>query len=195
MIGCSLRVALYVLCCQCFSTVRQCGTLLQIHSLNYGPCSQRCQFLTGSVLQSNITHRQSVAVLSMVYKLRCTIFMVKYMYRMLLRLCGLHTLLWPQSGILMCLLVAEPRSTFIPFSVSLWNDLGDSVFDSVGLAGFKIMTNAFFIGLNCWLPLSLLLCSLCVLSFFGLVLQTCGVVVLRLRGSSTLFLPCVADLY
>ena len=28
------------------------------------------------------------------------------------------------------------RMTFIPLSVSLWNDLGDPVFDGVGLAGF-----------------------------------------------------------
>ena len=32
--------------------------------------------------------------------------------------------------------------TFIQFSVSLWNDLADSVFDGVGLVGFKIRANA-----------------------------------------------------
>ena len=32
--------------------------------------------------------------------------------------------------------------TFIIFSVSLWNDLADQVFDGVGLAGFKSMANA-----------------------------------------------------
>ena len=32
--------------------------------------------------------------------------------------------------------------TFIPFSVSLWNDLANSVFDGVGLAGFKSRANA-----------------------------------------------------
>ena len=33
---------------------------------------------------------------------------------------------------------ALPRcSTFIPFSVSLWNYLANPVFDGVGLAGFK----------------------------------------------------------
>ena len=31
--------------------------------------------------------------------------------------------------------------TFIPFSVSLWNDLSDLVFDGVGLAGFKSRAN------------------------------------------------------
>ena len=31
---------------------------------------------------------------------------------------------------------------FIPFSVSLWNDLANPVFDGVGLAGFKRRANA-----------------------------------------------------
>ena len=32
--------------------------------------------------------------------------------------------------------------TFIPFSVSLWNDLANPVFAGVGLAGFKSRANA-----------------------------------------------------
>ena len=32
--------------------------------------------------------------------------------------------------------------TFIPFSVSLWNDLANPVFDGVGLACFKSRANA-----------------------------------------------------
>ena len=32
--------------------------------------------------------------------------------------------------------------TFIPFSVSLWNELANPVFDGVGLAGFKSTANA-----------------------------------------------------
>ena len=45
--------------------------------------------------------------------------------------------------------------TFIPISVSLWNDLAYpvfEVFDGVGLEGFKSRTNAFFIGLSCSVP-------------------------------------------
>ena len=34
---------------------------------------------------------------------------------------------------------------FIPLSVSVWNDLGDPVFDGVGLAGFKSRANAFLL--------------------------------------------------
>ena len=34
------------------------------------------------------------------------------------------------------------RRTFIPFSVSLWNDLANPVFDDVGLPVFKSRANA-----------------------------------------------------
>ena len=37
------------------------------------------------------------------------------------------------------------RRTFVPLTVSLWNDLGDPVFDGVGLVGFKIRANAFLL--------------------------------------------------
>ena len=36
-------------------------------------------------------------------------------------------------------------TTFIPLSVSLWNDLVDPVFDDVGLAAFKSRFNAFLL--------------------------------------------------
>ena len=32
---------------------------------------------------------------------------------------------------------SQYRKTFIPLSVSMWNNLSDPVFDGVGLAGFK----------------------------------------------------------
>ena len=37
------------------------------------------------------------------------------------------------------------RRTFVPFLVSLWNDLSDPVFDGVGLACFKSRANAFLL--------------------------------------------------
>ena len=40
---------------------------------------------------------------------------------------------------------SQYSSTFIPQSVSLWNDLANPVFDSVGLAGFKSRANAFLL--------------------------------------------------
>ena len=38
---------------------------------------------------------------------------------------------------------SQYSNTFIPLSVSLWYDLGDSVLDGVRLAGFKSRANAF----------------------------------------------------
>ena len=40
---------------------------------------------------------------------------------------------------------SQYRMTFVPLSVSLWNDLADLVFDGVGLAGFKSRANAFLL--------------------------------------------------
>ena len=40
---------------------------------------------------------------------------------------------------------SQYRRTFVPFSVSLWNNLGDPVFDGVGLAGFKSRANSFLL--------------------------------------------------
>ena len=37
------------------------------------------------------------------------------------------------------------RKNFIPLSVYLWNELGDPVFDGVGLAGFKSKANFFLL--------------------------------------------------
>ena len=37
---------------------------------------------------------------------------------------------------------SQYRSTFIPLSVSLWNDLADPVLDGLGLTGFKSRANA-----------------------------------------------------
>ena len=38
---------------------------------------------------------------------------------------------------------SQYRRSFVPLSVSLWNDLSDPVFDGVGLTGFKSRANAF----------------------------------------------------
>ena len=70
--------------------------------------------------------------------------MVLYLDRMCQR--GLHAVL---SMVAHRYTYAPPRCrtlqysrTFIPFSVSLWNDLANPVFDGVGLAGFKNRVNA-----------------------------------------------------
>ena len=40
---------------------------------------------------------------------------------------------------------SQHRRSFVPLSVSLWNDLSDPVLDGVGLAGFKSRANAFLL--------------------------------------------------
>ena len=40
---------------------------------------------------------------------------------------------------------SQYRRSFVPLSVSLWNDLSDLVFDGVALAGFKSRANAFLL--------------------------------------------------
>ena len=105
--------------------------------------------LAGGVLNCDLSHRRSVAVFCMLYKIRCN---PKH------PLCG--TLPEPfvpvrvTRGVLIAhrYTFAPPRCrtsqyqrTFIPRSVSLWNDLVDPVFEFVGLAGFKSRSNAFLL--------------------------------------------------
>ena len=44
-----------------------------------------------------------------------------------------------------CYTTSQYSGTFITLSVSLWNDLSDSIFDGVGLAGFKSRANDFLL--------------------------------------------------
>ena len=104
------------------------------------------QFLTGGVFEHDISHHQSVAVLCMLYKIRCN--PVNPLNAALPGPCvpvrvTRGTLVTHQYT------YAPPRCrtlqysrTFIPFSVSLWNDLANSAFNGVGLAGFKSRANA-----------------------------------------------------
>ena len=93
-----------------------------------------------------LAHRRSVAVLCMLYNIRCN---------------SMHPLYGalPVPVRVTCCAVnahrytyAPPRCrtsqysrTFIAWAVSLWNDLSDPVFDGVGLAGFKSRANAFLL--------------------------------------------------
>ena len=70
------------------------------------------RFLAGGVFECDISHRRSVAVLCMLYKIRCnpgTLLMVLYLDRMCQ--CGLHEVLWWHIGTLMHRLAAEHCST------------------------------------------------------------------------------------
>ena len=73
---------------------------------------------------------------------RCTLFLVLYLGRMCQS--GLQVVLWPHIGFLMHLLAAEPRSTaglLFP-SQYLSGTILVTVFDGVGLAGFKSRANS-----------------------------------------------------
>ena len=109
-------------------------------------------FLADGVLNCDLSHRRSVyavQVLCMLYKIRCN---PKH------PLCGALPVPYVPVRVTSGALIAhrytfapprcrtsQYRMTFIPLSVSLWNDLVDSVFDDVGLAGFKSRSNAFLL--------------------------------------------------
>ena len=106
-------------------------------------------FLTWGVFECDLAHLRSVAVLCMLYKIRCN-----PMYP----LCGAlpvpYVPLRVTGGAVIAhrFTYAPPRcrtsqysQTFIPLSLSLWNDLSDPMFDGVGLAGFKSRANAFLL--------------------------------------------------
>ena len=104
------------------------------------------RFLTGGVFECDISHRGSVAVLCMLCKIRC-----KPVHPLNGALPGPYVPAQVTRSALVAhrYTYAQPRSrtlqysrAFIPFSVSLWNDLASSVFDGVGLAGFKSRANA-----------------------------------------------------
>ena len=104
------------------------------------------RFLTGGVFECDISHRRSVAVLCMLYKIRCN-----PVHPLNGALPGPYVPARVTRGALVahrytyvpppCRTLQYSR-TFIPFSVSLWNEFADPVFDGVGLAGFKSRANA-----------------------------------------------------
>ena len=105
------------------------------------------RFLTGGVFECGIAHRRSVAVLCMLYKIRCNM-----MRPLNEALPGPHVPVRVTGSALVAhrytyapprCRTSQYRRTFVPLSVSLWNNLADPVFDGVGLAGFKSRFNAF----------------------------------------------------
>ena len=105
------------------------------------------RFLTAGVFECHIAHCRSVAVLCMLYMIRCN-----PMHPLNDVLPGPYVPVWATRGALV-----THRYTYVPprcrtsqycrtvvlILVSLWNDLADSIFDGVGLACFKSRANAF----------------------------------------------------
>ena len=146
MINRFLGDAFRVLSCQFWSIVLQSGDRLPIHLKLLDRAVSGGQFLTGGVFECDISHRRSVAVLCMLYKIRCN-----PVHPLNCALPGPYVPARVTRGALVAhrYICAPPRCrtlqysrTFIPFSVSLWNNLANPVFDGVGLAGFKSRANA-----------------------------------------------------
>ena len=98
------------------------------------------RFLAGGVFERDISHHLSVAVLCMLYKIWCN-----PVHPLDGVLPGPYVPVRVTRGVLVAYryTYAPPRCrtlqysrTFIPFSVSLWKDLANPVFDGVGLVGF-----------------------------------------------------------
>ena len=106
-------------------------------------------FLTGGVFECDIDHRRSVAVLCMLYKIRCN-----PKHQLNGALPGVYVPVWVTCVILVAhwytyalphCRTSQYHRIFIPLSVSLWNEVANPVFDGVGLAGFKSRANAFLL--------------------------------------------------
>ena len=107
-----------------------------------------CPFPHWGVFECDIAHRRSVAVLCVLYKIRCD-----RMHPLNDALPGPYVPVRVTRGALVAhrytyvpprCRTSQYRRTFVPSSVSLWNALADPVFDGVGLlAGFKTRANAF----------------------------------------------------
>ena len=106
-------------------------------------------FLTGGVFECDLAHPRSVAVLCLLYKLRCNPMHPLY---------GALPLPYVPVRVTSSAVIAhrftyapprcrtsQYRRTVIPFSVFLWNVLSDPMFDDVGLAGFQSRANAFLL--------------------------------------------------
>ena len=99
----------------------------------------------------DLSHRRSVAVLCMLYKIRCNpmhpfcgALPVPYVPVRVTRgalIAHRYTLAPPRCR------TTQYRKTFILLSVSLWNDLVDPVLDGVGLAGIGEQVQCLFVGL------------------------------------------------
>ena len=105
-------------------------------------------FLAGGVLDWNLAYRRSVAELCILFKIKSN---------PMHPLSGALPLLYVSARVTRGHLVAhrhsfanprcrtsQYRRTFVPISLSLWNDLSCPVFDGVGLAGFKSRANGSF---------------------------------------------------
>ena len=181
MIDCFLGDAFGVLSCQFWSTVLQSGARLPIHTLNcWSPVSLSQWFPVSNcgVFECDIAHRRSVAILCMLYKIRCNplhplygALPVPYVPVRVAR-----GALWSHIGTLMRLLAAEPRSIAGLF-FSFQYLCGTILVTPYSMVWNWLVSRAVpmpFHWPSCSLPSCLLLFSISLLSFYRLVLWGLG---------------------
>ena len=149
MIDCFLGDALGVLSCPFWSTVLPflCSAA-DTHLRLLDHVVSSASFLTEGVFDCDLAHHQSLVVLCMLYKIRCNPKHPLY---------GALPVPYVPVWVTCCAVIthrytyvpphcrtSQYRWTFIPLSVSLWNDLSDPMFDCVELAGFKSRADAFY---------------------------------------------------
>ena len=102
------------------------------------------------MFECEIAHRLSVAVLCMLYKIRCN-----PMHPLNDSLPGLYVPVWVTRGALVahrynyaplrCRTSQTAKTRFFTLSVYHWNDLAVSIFAGVGLESFMSMANTFLL--------------------------------------------------
>ena len=108
-------------------------------------------FLAGGVLECNLADRRSVAELCILFKIKSNQMHPLYGALPLpyvparVTHGALVAHIGTRSRLLVVGLLSIAEALFPSFSVSLWNDLSDPVFDGVGLDGFKSRANAFLL--------------------------------------------------
>ena len=102
------------------------------------------QFLTGGVFECDIAHCRSVAILCMLYKIRCS-----PMHKLNNELPGPYVPVWVTHSAMVAhrytyapprCSTSQYRRTFVSLSLSLWNDLANPVFTSQYLSGKICLT-------------------------------------------------------
>ena len=128
-----------------FCSVEYCAADTYLKLLDRAISGAR--FLTVGVFECDNAHRRSVAILCMLYKIRCNT-----VHPLNGALPGSYVPVRDTSGVLVAhrytyepprCRTSQYRRIFIHLSVFLWNDFVNPVFDSVGQTGFKNMANAF----------------------------------------------------
>ena len=151
-------------------------------------------FLTGGVFECDLAHRRSVAVLCMLYKMRCNpmhplygALPVPYVPVRVTRgavIAHQYTYAPPRYR------TSQYRRTFILLSVSLWNDLSEPVFNGVGSTQEQV--HCLFIGL-CTRSLFVYCCFQFL--FFRSMCWYCGAGVFGLNVLIALSQSCITNLF